>query len=147
MWRTTASARPGSTPCPPTARRQRGRPLLVKLASRGRVGRVIGYDEGGHAEALADLLRARGDVGDVRWPGLGTVVCFDVGSPERAQAFLTACELVAEATSFGGVHTSAERRARWGTDAVPGGFIRLSAGVEDIGDLAADLTRALDVAG
>jgi cystathionine gamma-lyase len=100
-----------------------------------------------NAEALADLLRARGDVGDVRWPGLGSVVCFDVGSPERAQAFLTACELVAEATSFGGVHTSAERRARWGTDAVPGGFIRLSAGVEDIGDLAADLTRALDVAG
>jgi O-acetylhomoserine/O-acetylserine sulfhydrylase-like pyridoxal-dependent enzyme len=26
------------------------------------------------------------------------------------------------------------------------GFIRLSAGVEDIGDLAADLTRALDTA-
>jgi cystathionine gamma-lyase len=100
-----------------------------------------------NAEAVADLLRARGDVGDVRWPGLGSVVCFDVGSPERAQAFLTACELVAEATSFGGVHTSAERRARWGTDAVPAGFIRLSAGVEDIGDLAADLTRALDVAG
>jgi cystathionine gamma-lyase len=100
-----------------------------------------------NAEAVADLLRARGDVGDVRWPGLGSVVCFDVGSPERAQAFLAACELVAEATSFGGVHTSAERRARWGTDAVPAGFIRLSAGVEDIGDLAADLTRALDVAG
>ncbi len=78
---------------------------------------------------------------------MGTVVCFDVGSPERAQTFLATCELVAEATSFGGVHTSAERRARWGTDAVPAGFIRLSAGVEDIGDLAADLTRALDVAG
>jgi cystathionine gamma-lyase len=100
-----------------------------------------------NAEAVADLLRARGDVGDVRWPGLGSVVCFDVGSPERAQAFLAACELVAEATSFGGVHTSAERRARWGTDAVPAGFIRLSVGVEDIGDIAADLTRALDAAG
>ncbi len=97
-----------------------------------------------NAEAVAELLRARGDVADVRWPGLGTVVCFDVGSPERAHAFLAACELVAEATSFGGVHTSAERRARWGTDAVPGGLVRLSAGVEDIGDLAIDLTRALD---
>jgi energy-coupling factor transporter ATP-binding protein EcfA2 len=30
---------------------------------------------------------------------LKPVVCFDVGSPERAQAFLTACELVAEAPS------------------------------------------------
>ena len=32
---------------------------------------------------------------------------------------LDACELVAEATSFGGVHATAERRERWGTDAVP----------------------------
>jgi cystathionine gamma-lyase len=47
-------------------------------------------------------------------------------------------------TSFGGVHTLAERRARWGLDAVPGGFIRLSAGIEDRADLLADLTGALD---
>jgi cystathionine gamma-lyase len=53
-------------------------------------------------------------------------------------------ELVAEATSFGGVHSSAERRGRWGTDAVPDGFIRLSAGIEDPADLVADLRAALD---
>ena len=40
-------------------------------------------------------------------------------SAEQAQAFLGALELVAEATSFGGVHSTAERRGRWGTDAVP----------------------------
>ena len=39
----------------------------------------------------------------------------------RAQAFLGACRLVAEATSFGGVHSSAERRARWGGDDISAG--------------------------
>ena len=44
-----------------------------------------------------------------------------------------------EATSFGGVHTTAERRGRWGTDDVPEGFIRFSAGCEDAPDLLADV--------
>ena len=61
------------------------------------------------------------------------LVGFSLPSAERAQAFLGALELVAEATSFGGVHSTAERRARWGTDAVPEGFIRFSAGCEDTG--------------
>jgi cystathionine gamma-lyase len=95
------------------------------------------------ASAVAALLRARDDVEDVRWPGVGSVVCFDLGTEARAQAFLAACELVAEATSFGGLHANAERRARWGSDAVGAGFIRLSAGVEDTVDLLADLERAL----
>jgi cystathionine gamma-lyase len=42
------------------------------------------------------------------------------------------------------VHTTAERRARWGGDVVPEGFIRLNAGCEDAEDLLADLTQALD---
>ena len=51
--------------------------------------------------------------------------------------------LVASATSFGGVRTSADRRQRWG-DAVPPGFLRLSAGCEDADDLVADVRAALD---
>jgi cystathionine gamma-lyase len=47
------------------------------------------------------------------------------------------------ATSFGGVHTSAERRARWGGDAVSEGFVRLSIGLEDVRDLVNDFERAL----
>ena len=96
-----------------------------------------------NARAVAELLRARDDVSDVRWPGLGSVVCFDVGSQARAEAFLGGCELVAEATSFGGLHSNAERRARWGTDAVGEGLIRFNAGIEDAPDLLADLERAL----
>jgi cystathionine gamma-lyase len=64
-------------------------------------------------------------------------------SAEEAQAFLDACALVSEATSFGGVHSTAERRARWGTDDVPEGFIRFSCGIEDTEDLVADVLHAL----
>jgi cystathionine gamma-lyase len=98
-----------------------------------------------NARAVAERLRGRGDVDDVRWPGVGSVVGFDLGSEERAQAFLAAAALVTEATSFGGLHTSAERRARWGTDAVGAGFVRFNAGIEDARDLLADVERALDV--
>jgi cystathionine gamma-lyase len=113
------------------------------------------------ALVLAEALAGRDDVTDVRYPGLadhpshalaartfggrfGCVLCFDVGSEQRAQAFLAACRLVAEATSFGGVHSSAERRLRWGIDDVSPGFIRLSTGVEDARDLVADVFAALD---
>ena len=50
-----------------------------------------------------------------------------------------------EATSFGSVHTTAERRARWGGDNVAEGFIRMSIGCEDLQDLIADLKQALDL--
>jgi cystathionine gamma-lyase len=113
---------------------------------------------------LAQTLADRDDVTGVRYPGLpehpahelaarsfggrfGAIVCFDLGTEERAQAFLSRCRLVAEATSFGGVHSSAERRLRWGTDDVPPGFIRFSAGLEDARDLVADVVGALDATG
>jgi cystathionine gamma-lyase len=116
--------------------------------------------QSGNALALARMLRGRADVADVRHPGLedhpqhalaarqmrhaGPLVCFTLESAGRAQAFLGALELVAEATSFGGVHSTAERRARWGTDDVAEGFIRFSAGCEDSADLLADVERALE---
>jgi cystathionine gamma-lyase len=73
----------------------------------------------------------------------GPLVGFDTGSEAAAAEFFARCELVLEATSFGGVHTTAERRARWGTDDVPPGFIRLSAGIEDTRDVVADVVGAL----
>ncbi len=98
-----------------------------------------------NARALRDLLAARSEVvADVRWPGLGGVLGFTLASAERAEAFLAAATLVADATSFGGVHSSAERRARWATDDVAPGFVRFSCGVEDTADLVADVGRALD---
>jgi cystathionine gamma-lyase len=114
---------------------------------------------GENALALARALAARDDVEGVVYPGLddpvaaaqmtafGPLLGFVLPSAEAAQAFLDAARLVTEATSFGGVETTAERRARWGTDDVPEGFIRLSAGCEDTADLVADVTRALDAIG
>src|SRR5215218_3339193 len=107
-----------------------------------------------NAAALAALLRERDDVEEVVHPSgeladrqmafAGPLVGFSLAGAERAQRFLAACELVTEATSFGGVHSTAERRGRWGTDAVSEGFIRFSAGCEDEADLLADVARALD---
>ncbi|HEU4350068.1 MAG TPA: PLP-dependent transferase, partial [Actinoplanes sp.] len=115
-----------------------------------------------NAAAVADLLSRRSDVEGVRWPGLSGdpsypiataqmrripgIVGFDLGSAERVARFLTASALVFAATSFGGVHTTADRRAQWGDD-TSAGFVRLSCGIEDTPDLLADLTAALDRAG
>jgi len=112
-----------------------------------------------NALEIARFLTARPEVGLVRYPGLpqdpahaiasrqmkryGPVVSFVLEGQTQAEQFLGACRLVIAATSFGGVHTTAERRARWGGDAIPTGFIRLSAGCEDAQDVLEDLAQAL----
>ncbi|MGW5673865.1 cystathionine gamma-lyase [Streptomyces sp. NPDC003860] len=115
-----------------------------------------------NALALARALGGRPEVTGLRYPGLvddpsyrlataqmrryGGVLSFVLPDREHAERFLDALRLVDDATSFGGVRSSAERRGRWGGDAVPAGFIRLSAGAEDTEDLIADVLRALDEA-
>ncbi|NNN32671.1 cystathionine gamma-lyase [Streptomyces sp. S3(2020)] len=112
------------------------------------------------ALVLAEALKGRPDVTGLRYPGLpddpshkvasqqmrryGCVVSFTLASRERADRFLDALRLVDDATSFGGVRSTAERRGRWGGDAVPDGFVRFSVGAEDPEDLVADVLRALD---
>jgi cystathionine gamma-lyase len=133
-WRSTTGAIPG--------------PFEAWLAHRSLATLAVRLErQEANTAALAELLRARPDVTDVRWPQVGSVVCFTLADAERAQAFLSRLQLVAEATSFGGLHSTAERRGRWGTDAVADGFIRFSAGIEDTADLLADVTRALDATG
>ncbi|MEU6603889.1 cystathionine gamma-lyase [Streptomyces shenzhenensis] len=112
------------------------------------------------ALTVARALRERPEVTGLRYPGLpddpahpvaaqqmrryGSVVSFTLATRARAERFLAALRLVEDATSFGGVRSTAERRGRWGGDPVPEGFIRLSVGAEDPQDLVADLLRALD---
>jgi cystathionine gamma-lyase len=76
--------------------------------------------------------------------GFGTVVSFELASRAQAEQFLRSLELVREATSFGGVHSMAERRARWGGDAIGEGFIRFSVGCEAAEDILADVAQALE---
>ncbi|SDO62452.1 cystathionine gamma-lyase [Geodermatophilus sp. DSM 45219] len=112
------------------------------------------------AAAVADLLAAHPAVTGVRWPWrpgdpsheLATrqmlrpngVVSAEVADEAAVGRLLGASRLWTAATSFGGVHSSVDRRAQWGGDAVPAGFVRLSCGIEDTADLVADLTAALD---
>lgn len=114
-----------------------------------------------NAAAVAGLLAHRPEVADLRWPGLPTdpgyevakrqmrripgVVTFTLPDAGHVARFLGAARLVAAATSFGGPHTTADRRAQWG-DPVPEGLVRLSCGLEDADDLVADIASALDVA-
>jgi cystathionine gamma-lyase len=113
-----------------------------------------------NALAVADFLAAREDVEGVVYPGLkthpgheiargqmkyfGPVLGFTLKSRAAADRFLAAAELVTEATSFGGIATTAERRGRWGHDDVAEGFVRMSVGCEDVEDLMEDLGQALD---
>ena len=113
------------------------------------------------AAAVADLLATRPEVGSVRWPGrpadpaypvasrqmrrIPGIVTFTLPDAAHVARFLGATRLVGAATSFGGPHTTADRRAQWG-DPVPDGLVRLSCGLEDTADVVADLTVALDTA-
>jgi cystathionine gamma-lyase len=145
-WRTQFGAVPG--------------PMEVWLAHRSlgtldvRLERMTS-----NALAVARFLAGRPDVLEVRYPGLptdpahaiaarqmsrfGPVVSFELASADAAEQFLARCRLVFQATSFGGLHTTAERRARWGADNVAAGFIRLSAGCEHPDDLVSDIAQAL----
>ena len=120
--------------------------------------------------AMAQLLEAHPKVKHVYYPGLtshpqhalakkqmrgfGGMLAFDLGSLEAARRLLNTVRLCALAESLGGVETlishpatmthaavPAERRAALG---ISDGLVRLSVGIEDLDDLKADLTQALD---
>jgi cystathionine gamma-lyase len=136
-------------------------PMEAWLAHRSLATLHLRVDrQNASALALARALRERPEVTGLRYPGLpddpayriasqqmrrhGCVVSFTLPTRAHAERFLDALELVDSATSFGGVRSTAERRGRWGGDAVPEGFIRLSVGAEDPEDLVADVLRALE---
>jgi len=115
-----------------------------------------------NALALATALAGHPAVRRVRYPGLpgdpshaiavtqmnhfGGLVSVELAGADAVHALVHSSELLVAATSFGGIHTSVDRRARWG-DAVPEGFARISAGIEDTDDLVADVVAALNAAG
>jgi cystathionine gamma-lyase len=116
-----------------------------------------------NAAALAEVLAGHPAVSGVRWPwragdpsyplastqmlrpnGVVSAELADAGAVRdlvRNSSFLVA------ATSFGGLHTTVDRRAQWGGDAVPEGFLRFSCGIEDTADLVDDLVSALGTLG
>jgi len=77
--------------------------------------------------------------------GFGPLLSFELdGTADDADAAVGAARLIAPATSFGGVESTWERRARWASEkSAPPSLIRMSAGIESIGDLLADIDRSL----
>ncbi|TMR27646.1 cystathionine gamma-lyase [Actinomadura geliboluensis] len=145
LWRKTVGAIPG--------------PMEAWLAHRSLATLELRLErQAANAMALAEALRGRVD--GLRYPGLpddpshevaarqmrrfGCVVSFTLPGEAAAERFLGSLRLVMQATSFGSVHSSAERRGRWGGDAVEPGFVRFSVGVENTEDLVADVLQALE---
>lgn len=109
-----------------------------------------------NAAAIYELLKGR--VAGLRWPGapedpghviaskqmrrFNGVLTFELESIAAVESFFARSKLVSEATSFGGMHSTLDRRAQFG-DPVPEGLVRFSAGCEDTRDLVADVSHAL----
>jgi cystathionine gamma-synthase len=114
---------------------------------------------GSNGAAVARFLDGRADVAVVYYPAMGGMVSFIPASggahgrtaAERAIAIAEATRLFTLAESLGGVESLIEVPAAMTHASVAGSplevspaLIRLSVGIEDVGDLIADLTRALD---
>lgn len=111
-----------------------------------------------NAQAVALTLRDHPAVRSVRYPGLpqdpshpiaveqmrrfGGLVSIELADAAAVHSLVERSALLVAATSFGGIHTCVDRRARWG-DPVPDGFARISLGIEDTDDIVADIEAAL----
>ena len=111
-----------------------------------------------NALAVAMMLRGHDAVRAVRYPGLpddpahavaagqmhrfGGLVSAELADAAAVHDLAQRSALLVSATSFGGIHSSVDRRARWG-DPVSDGFARFSLGIEDTDDLVADIHHAL----
>lgn len=98
---------------------------------------------------LAERLATHPAVERVRYPGFGAIVSIEVrGGAVAADAVCAHTRLWVHATSLGGVESLLERRRRIPNEpiGVPENLIRLSVGIENVGDLWADLHAALDAA-
>ncbi len=122
-----------------------------------------------NGRAVAEFLAKRLGADKVNYPGLkthpqhelakrqqrgfGSMLSMELGSRERANAFIKRLKLVFLAASLGGVETlvchpatmthsdvSAERRMAMG---ITDGLIRISVGLEDVEDIVGDLEQAL----
>ncbi len=121
--------------------------LEVFLCHRGVRTLALRYERASaNAAFLADELGSHPKVKRVYYPGSGAMVSFQIaGGDQVADRLCGSLELIANATSLGGVETTLERRSGYGegSDHLPPGLIRMSVGVEAAADLWRDLEEAL----
>jgi cystathionine gamma-synthase len=148
-WRSSGGAIPGPFEAWLALRGLKTLPLRIARQSQS-------------ALAIARHLAAHPRVAAVHYPGVtgptldlasrqmpagfGPLLSFEV-IPDRAGAadqVVESSTLILPATSFGGVESTWERRARWAGETAPDGLIRLSVGVEPAADLITDIDDALN---
>jgi cystathionine gamma-synthase len=99
-----------------------------------------------NAKDLLTRLEAHPAIERVRYPGFGAVISFDVAADALGtEKVCESSQLIAHATSLGGVESTWERRRRWPAESlsVPENLIRLSVGCEHVDDLWDDIAQAL----
>jgi cystathionine beta-lyase/cystathionine gamma-synthase len=123
-----------------------------------------------NAREIARFLAAHPKVRKIFYPGLpdhpqhalakrqmkgfGAMISFDLGSFEAAQALLSRVRLCSLGESLGGVETLISHPPTMTHGSIPEeereklgitmGLVRISVGIEDVEDLVADLTQALE---
>ena len=112
--------------------------LAARLREHPNVRSVnyLGFADHPNADRVAALLDHR-----------GALISFTVDSVERADALCARTQLIAHATSIGGVESLIERRGQYPGEleqGSPAELARLSVGIEHVEDLWDDLRRALD---
>lgn len=141
--------------------------FLVSRGIKTLAVRMERHDANGHA--IAKFLEGHPKVKRVLYPGLashpqhelarrqqrgfGAMITFDLGSLAAARTLLNNVHLSALAESLGGVESLISHPATMTHSAMPpevrtangitDGMVRLSAGIEDLEDLVADLDQAL----
>ena len=141
---------------------------LVLRGTKTLALRMPKHEENGRQ--VAEFLRAQAKVRKVYWPGFpdhpghqvhkrqasgfGSMIAFDLGGLDAAKAMLSRVRLCSLGESLGGIetlishpatmthagYTQPERDALGILD----GLVRISVGCEDVADLIADLTSALE---
>ena len=99
-----------------------------------------------NAAALAKKLVGHSSVTNVRYPGFGAIISFEIaGDAAAAERVCDGASLIINATSLGGVETTWERRRRWQLEShsIPENLIRISVGCENVDDLWRDIDTAL----
>jgi cystathionine gamma-synthase len=99
-----------------------------------------------NAQQLVTRLQSHAKITQVRYPGFGAVISFEVdGTAEQAEKVCESSRLITHATSLGGIESLWERRRRWALESpsVPEQLIRLSVGCEYVEDIWQDIEQAL----
>lgn len=122
-----------------------GRAVAAFLAEHPKVRKVLYPGLPGHPGHEVQKRQAS---------GFGALITFDLGSKDAAKRFLDRLEVMSLAESLGGVETLISHPASMTHASVPEamrrelglgeGMVRVSVGLEDLGDLVADLERGLE---